>query len=80
MTIQEFYDKANASGPMTPYVGNFEKDAEEAFGFSEFLPEVKSKIHAYCYDKGHSAGYSNIACYYDEIVDIVKMTRDAYRD
>lgn len=75
MTIEEFYAKSNACSPMISYNGIFENDAEEAFEFSHFDPKLKSMIHAYCYDKGHSAGYSNIACYYADIVEIAKVAR-----
>lgn len=52
--------------------GSFEARMEHKHNFTHLPPSVKSKIHYYCYEKGHSCGESEIECYYGDIIEIVE--------
>ncbi len=51
-------------------------EQEEDYGFSKWPQTLKHKIHSYCWEKGHSGGYSDVQCYYSDIVELVGLALD----
>lgn len=55
----------------------FYRDAEEDYGFG-FLPDhIKSMIHGYAWDRGHSAGYEEVYNCYAAVVEIALAAHEA---
>ena len=45
---------------------------EHQYFFAHFPPSVKSKIHYYCYERGHHSGEDEISLYYSGVLEIVE--------
>jgi hypothetical protein len=56
----------------------FEADVEDNFGFADFPERVKGRIHYLAYEEGHSGGYSDILCQYDELVEFAELCKEEF--
>jgi hypothetical protein len=59
-------------------MGQFYKDCEIEFDFSDLPTEVKDFIHGKAYEDGHAWGFESIAGHYEGLVNFVKICKEAF--